>query len=655
MPARRSGVQASTGMERSTVRPASSGISSDRVETPPVLEVTDLHVDFPTDGGVVHAVRGVSWTLAPGEVLAVVGESGAGKSTSALALMGLLGPRARVRGSVCLQGLQLLGLPQGHLDAVRGARLAMIPPEPLSSLNPVYSVGDQLAEVVRIHDRSASRRAAGDRAFELLRLAGIPDAHRVVRSYPHEISGGMRQRVVIAMALAHDPEVIIADEPTSALDVTVQAQILETLARIRAETGAGLVLITHDLGVVAGVADRVLVMQAGAAVETGCVDEIFYRPRAAYTRQLVASVAHLAPQGKAVRSAPGGRVESEAGTAGPGEGTTLPVLCGRDLVTHFQGPHRWVGRRRGGQVHAVCGVSLDLFAGKTLALVGESGCGKSTLARSLLGLVPITSGTVRLDGRDLSGITARQRRVLARELQIVFQDVSASLDPRLPVGAILAEPLHIHGSLAHGGPAPVSRLLRTVGLLPEHGARYAHELSSGERQRVAIARALVLEPRVLILDEPVSALDVATREGVLDLLRHLQVGLGLGYLFIAHDLSMLRPLADEVAVMYLGKIVETGDAEAIYRSPSHPYTQALLSAVPLPDPEVERTRRRIVLHGDVPDATEPPSGCRFRTRCPKALPLCAQEEPALVERGQGHPVACHFAEPLDLLSPHGVA
>ena len=639
-------------MEHWTVE-ASSGIASNRAGAPPLLEVIDLCVDFPTDEGAVHAVRGVSWTLAPGEVLAVVGESGAGKSTSALALMGLLSAKARVSGSVRLRGVQLLGLPPRHLDAVRGARLAMVPQEPLSSLNPVYSVGKQVAEVVRIHDRSASRRAAGDRAFELLRLAGISDARRLMRSYPHEISGGMRQRVVIAMALAHHPEVIVADEPTSALDVTVQAQILETLARIRAETGAGLVLITHDLGVVAGVADRVLVMQAGAAVETGCVDEIFYRPRAAYTRQLLASVSHLAPQGEAVWPAPRARVEREATTARPGEETALPVLSGRDLVTHFQG--RRLGRRGEGRVHAVCGVSLDLFAGKTLALVGETGCGKSTVARSLLGLIPITSGTVRLDGRDLSRITARQRRVLARELQIVFQDVSVSLDPRLTVGDILAEPLRIHGSFACGGPALVSRLLRTVGLLPEHGARYAHELSSGQRQRVAIARALVLEPRVLILDEPVSALDVATRAGILDLLRDLQDGLGLGYLFIAHDLSMLRPLADEVAVMYLGKIVESGDAEAIYRSPSHPYTQALLSAVPRPDPELERTRRRIVLEGEVPDATEPPSGCRFRTRCPKALPLCAQEDPALVERGQGHPVACHFAQPLDPLLPHEVA
>ena len=618
-----------------------SGASPDQGPASPLLDVANLRVSFSIGGAVVHAVRGVSWTLAPGEALAVVGESGAGKSTSALALMGLLPATARVSGSVRLRGLQLLGLPPKQLDTVRGAQLALIPQEPLSSLNPVYPLGRQVAEVVRIHDRKASRRAAADRALELLELVGISDAHRRARSYPHELSGGMRQRAVIAMALAHDPEVIVADEPTSALDATVQAQILETLERIRVEMRAAMVLISHDLGVVAGVADRVLVMQAGIAVEMGSVDDIFARPAAAYTRELLASVPRLAARGGSGRSPPPGVMQRTGCPRSSGKAAS-PLLSVRSLVTHFERSDRGLVRRRARPVHAVCGVSFDLFRGTTLGLVGETGCGKSTLGRSLLGLVPATSGSVHLDGHDVSCMDARRRRALAADLQIVFQDVQASLDPRMPIGAIVAEPLRIHGRFGEGGPAAVSELLRMVGLPPEHGRRYPHQLSGGERQRVAIARALALQPKVVVLDEPVSALDPRIRAEVLELLRELQDRLGLAYLFISHDLAMLRHLADDVAVMYLGKLVETGSADAIYLTPSHPYTQALLSAVPRPDPAVERTRRRMLLQGEVADATAPSSGCRFRTRCPKAQPLCASEEPALVERGQGHPVACHF-------------
>ena len=622
-----------------TMTPASDRASDQ--QTTPLLKIVDLTVDFPTGEGVVNAVRGVSWSLEPGEVLAVVGESGAGKSASALAIMGLLPATAKVGGSVRLRGLQLLGLRPKLLNAVRGARLALIPQEPLHSLNPVYPLGHQVAGVVRIHDRLASKRAAAARAVDLLHLVGIADARQRFHCYPHELSGGTQQRAVIAMALAHDPEVIIADEPTSALDVTVQASILETLERVREATQAAMVLISHDLGVVAGAADRVLVMHAGAAVETGTVDDIFYRPGTAHARRLLASAPRVDG-----RHAPGRSPETATvGRIGRPRASPIkaarPVLSARDLVTHLERPSRLAGRRAG-PVHAVCGVSLDLFPGRTLGLVGETGCGKSTLGRSLLRLVPTTCGSVHLDGRDLGGIDARQRRALATEMQIAFQDANAALDPRMPVGAIVAEPLRIHRRFGNDGPALVNDLLRAVGLLPEHSARYPHQLSGGERQRVSIARALALEPKVIVLDEPVSALDVSLRAGVLDLLAELQDRRSMAYLVIAHDLAMVRHLAERVAVMYLGKIVETGTIVDVFDAASHPYTQALLSAVPRPDPEVERARRRIVLHGEVPDATSPPSGCRFRTRCPIARPLCSQEEPALVERGQGHPVACHF-------------
>jgi oligopeptide/dipeptide ABC transporter ATP-binding protein len=415
-----------------------------------------------------------------------------------------------------------------------------------------------------------------------------------------------------------------------------------------------MVLITHDLGVVAGAADRVLVMHAGAAVETGGVDDVFSRPRSPYTRQLLASVPRLADLDQPAQSSLRRDVAPAPSSRASTVEATLPVLSVRDLVTHFEAPGSgWWARTPAETVHAVCGVSLDLLAGRTLGLVGETGCGKSTLGRSLLGLVPTTSGSVRLDGCELTVIGARRRRALAPELQIVFQDANASFDPRMPVGAIVSEPLRIHDRFGDRGPALVGELLRTVGLGPEHGARYRHQLSGGERQRVGIARALALEPKVIVLDEPVSSLDVSLRAGVLRLLGELQDRLGLAYLFIAHDLAMVRHLADEVAVMYLGKIVETGSAAAVYHAPSHPYTQTLLSAVPRPDPRTERARRRIVVAGEVPDATAPPSGCRFRTRCPKVQDLCAEEEPALVERGQGHPVACHFAQAPNLENHSG--
>jgi peptide/nickel transport system ATP-binding protein len=675
----------------------------------PLLEVEGLDVTFRTRDGDVRAVRDLTFGLGRGETLGIVGESGSGKSTVALAVLGLLPKNASVTGSVRSEGRELLGLREQDLTRVRGSVIAYIPQDPLSSLNPAFTVGWQVAETIWTRG-VMSKDAAHRRAIELLQAVGIPQAAEQARRYPHEFSGGMRQRVVIAIAMANDPDVIIADEPTTALDVTIQAQVLEALRAARAQTGASMILITHDLGVVAGMADRVMVMYAGKPVETAPVDEIFFRSRMPYTLGLLGSLPRLDVDSSApLRPIPGAPpslinlpsgcpfaprcpvaielcVEEEptllpvapqhsaachrSGELAAGvplfaagdflaERTVVPAAAAADgqpvigvteLVKHYPITSGRLVRRRVGETHAVCGVSLELRERETLGLVGESGCGKSTTARSILQLLPATAGSVRFEGEELTTQTRRQLRPLRQHVQVVFQDPFASLDPRMPVGEIVAEPLHVHERWDHRtGPARVAELFRLVGLNPEHRNRYPHEFSGGQRQRVGIARALALEPKVLVLDEPVSALDVSIQAGVVNLLEDLQDRLGLSYLFIAHDLSVVRHISDRVAVMYLGKIVETGTRSQVYDTPSHPYTQALLSAVPVPDPEVERRRRRILLTGEVPSAVSPPSGCRFRTRCWKAQDICAVEEPALTDRGQGHPVACHFAENVPVL------
>jgi peptide/nickel transport system ATP-binding protein len=515
--------------------------------------------------------------------------------------------------------------------------------------------------------------------------------------------------------------VIIADEPTTALDVTVQAQVLETLNTARRETGAALVLITHDLGVVAGQAERVLVMYAGRLVEKGTADELYYTPRMPYTLGLLGSVPRMdQPRGERltpivgsppslVNQPPGCPFSARCPLAQdicereepPLESTTSqghlaachfseqlenavpgdyfkPTSAGEDgeasiiaqrsdgvqdtlsvrnLVKHFPIKGKGVIRRTTGQVHAVCGVSFDLPPHQTLGLVGESGCGKTTTARTLLGLDQASSGEVTYSGRNLVGLSTKKMRALRGDLQIVFQDPYASLDPRMPVNEIITEPLKIHGLYDDGGRDRVRELLRTVGLKPEHGNRYPHEFSGGQRQRIGVARALALQPKILVLDEPVSALDVSIQAGVLNLLQELQEKMGLSYLFVSHDLSVVRHIADRIAVMYLGHIVETGPADQVFSAPAHPYTQALISAIPLPDPHKERTRERIVIQGDVPSPVSTPSGCRFRTRCPKFANVltdaqrtrCVDEEPELTERGQGWPNACHYAESASLL------
>jgi peptide/nickel transport system ATP-binding protein len=676
-----------------------------------VLSVADLTVSFPSEAGTVRAVRGVSYSVAPGEVLGIVGESGSGKSVSALAVMGLLPRTARVSGSVRFHGRELLGLGDRELSAIRGKGISMVFQDPLSALTPVYTVGDQIAEAVSVH-AAVSRQQAQRRAVDLLELVGIPEPAARARAFPHEFSGGMRQRVMIAMAMANDPDLIIADEPTTALDVTIQAQVLEVLKTAQHATGAAIVMITHDLGVIAGFADRVTVMYAGRQVEMGPVDDLFYRPRMPYTLGLLGSLPRIDAAERqpltplegsppSLVDLPAGcpfaprcplrvdvcierepslahtldprhtaachrHAEIEARGLGPADVFPAPlagepavaalpresrraVLEVKGLERHYPLTRGAVFRRQIGTVRAVDGISFDIREGETLGLVGESGCGKTTTITQILTLARPTAGSVVVLGRDSADLHGAERRSLRRNLSVVFQDPLASLDPRLPVGDILAEGLRTHGVPRQRRDRRVGELLRLVGLGPEHTSRYPQDFSGGQRQRIAIARALALEPRLIVLDEPVSALDVSIRAGVINLLEELRARLGLAYLFVAHDLSVVRHIADRVAVMYLGRIVEIGTVAAVFDTAAHPYTEALLSAIPLPDPRRERARRRILLEGDLPSSFDIPSGCRFRARCPRYATLpeglgvrCREEEPLPLPQGPDHDAACHY-------------
>ncbi|WP_156754198.1 ABC transporter ATP-binding protein [Actinokineospora pegani] len=683
----------------------------------PVLEVDDLRVSFPSEDGRVTAVRGLGYAVSPGEVLGIVGESGSGKSVSSLAVMGLLPDSARVTGSIRFQGRELLGLGDAELSRLRGRRVSMVFQDPLSALTPVYTVGDQIAEALLAHGRGrVSKQQAANRAVELLDLVGIPNARERAKAFPHEFSGGMRQRAVIAIAIANDPDLIIADEPTTALDVTVQAQVLEVLKTAQEVTGAGIVIITHDLGVVAGFADRLMVMYAGRAVETGQVDEVYTRPRMPYTLGLLGSIPRLdaaekqplvpiegqppsltdlppgcpfAPRcpmvvdaclteepplslvgavgageehrAACIRSAdiaerdPAAAEVFGVATIGEPAIAAVPraerevVLSVEDLVKSFPVTKGTVFRRRVGEVRAVDGISFDIRAGETLGLVGESGCGKTTTLMEILGLDKLMGGRISVLGEPTDRLDKARRKAIRRDLQVVFQDPQASLDPRMPISDVLAEPMQVHGFSAARIAERVPALLDLVGLRREHGSRYPAEFSGGQRQRIGIARALALRPRLIVLDEPVSALDVSIQAGVINLLDELKAELGLSYLFVAHDLSVVRHIADRVAVMYLGKIVEIGEVDRVFAAPEHPYTQALLSAIPIPDPAKERVRERIILTGDLPSPADPPTGCRFHTRCfvYAAMPedrrsVCVDTEPALNGSGD-HSSACHFA------------
>jgi len=675
-----------------------------------VLDIQDLTVRIDMRHNTVRPVDGVSLHVDAGETLGIVGESGSGKSMTGLAIMHLLPPGGHVAGGrVEFMGRDLAPLNYTAMHEIRGNEIAMVFQDPMTSLNPTKSIGDQVAEPVRIH-QGASRRAALERAADVLELVGLPRPRERLDDYPHHLSGGMRQRVMIAMALACEPKLLIADEPTTALDVTIQAQILELLDDLKQRLHMSVLLITHDMGVIAGRADRVMVMYAGKIVEASATDVLFDEMRHPYTRALLASIPRLeqdstrrlysisglppdlANPPPGCRFAPrcseatdecrqdepplagpsaahvfacwhpiGGPLAASDGAGGRGQdaddGAAEPELLLNvvNLVKEFPVTAGAVLRRRTGSVKAVSDVSFSVRKGETFGLVGESGCGKTTIGRLVTALESPDAGSIVLDGDNLATLGRKALRAKRRDFQLMFQDPYASLDPRMRVGRILREPLVIQGigSRTEQDEA-IRRLLGEVGLPADATDRYAHEFSGGQRQRIGLARALALNPKLVVADEPVSALDVSIRSQVLNLMKRLQATHGLTYIVISHDLAVVKYLADTIGVMYLGKLVEVGPSAAIYEHPAHPYTASLIEAIPVPAPEVERAKAGTAVRGELPSALEPPSGCRFRTRCPRALELCAVEEPALRPFGPGHRAACHFPlEPVAVASPAG--
>jgi peptide/nickel transport system ATP-binding protein len=677
----------------------------------PVLEVRDLRTQFFTDEGIVRAVDGVSFSVAAGETLGIVGESGSGKSVTALSLMRLLEEPSRiVGGEIRFQGRDVLKMGAEELRGLRGDGIAMVFQDPMTSLNPVLRIARQLAETMLVHGRLDEAQAT-ERAVSLLGRMGITAPERAIHSYPHQFSGGMRQRVMLAMGFCNEPALLIADEPTTALDVTIQAQILDLIAELNRDFGTAIVLISHDLGVIASVCSRVVVMYAGEVVEEGPTEAILSDPRHPYTWALINAVpridrhvpgskrlvtiegappdplahppgcrfalrcpfrvercsehpglAELVPGRKArcwvtqageVLPPPAASrrgaatVETSAPRLDHGPGATLargePLLEVRGLVKHFLLPRDGLfGAPR--VVHAIDGVDLDVAQGETVGLVGESGCGKSTLARVVVRIFQPTAGSIRFAGHDIARASPAAIRPLRRRMQMVFQDPYASLNPRMTVADILGEPLRFHG-ITSGPPETRTRigeLLDVVGLGAKAAQRYPHEFSGGQRQRISIARALAVRPDFIVADEPISALDVNIQAQIINLLVDLQERFRLTYLLIAHDLAVVRHISDRIVVLYLGKVAEVARADDLFEAPLHPYTRYLIAAVPVPDAAIERRRKRLPLSGEPPSAIDPPSGCRFRTRCPIAKPICAEVSPPLLERRAGHFAACHF-------------
>ncbi|GAA1460563.1 ABC transporter ATP-binding protein [Williamsia maris] len=680
----------------------------------PILQITDLRVSFPTESGILDAVRGVDLTIEPGRCTAIVGESGSGKSVTSLSIMGLLPDSADVSGSIRFQDSELIGLDDRRMSEIRGSEMSMIFQDPLTALTPVYTVGDQIVEALRAHTPTP-RASAQKRATELLELVGIPDPARRMRAFPHELSGGMRQRVVIAIAIANDPALIIADEPTTALDVTIQAQVMDLLATIRRETGAALLLITHDLGLVAGTADDVAVMYAGRIVERAGSEDLYATPRMPYTVGLLASIPRIDREhGGPLVPIPGQppvlidvddacpfaprcpAAIAECTASEPalttidadhlsachrsGEITGVGIVDGgpiftppeidaeiavapaeldREVVLRVRGLTKefpiltGLLRRRVGSVYAVDGLDFDVREGETMAIVGESGSGKTTTLLEILRAEPGTTGKVEIAGADFSTLKGRALRSARKAVQIVFQDPMGSLNPRMTVHDIIAEPLRAYRDSTRDIDGRVTELMRLVGLDPAHAARFPAAFSGGQRQRIGIARALAVNPTLIVLDEPVSALDVSIQASVINLLDRLKREVGVAYLFVAHDLSVVRHLSDRVAVMYLGRFVEIGTTADVFDHPAHPYTKALLSAIPVPDPVLERSRERVVLTGELPSPSARPGGCAFHNRCPLRPTLpdddqqrCIGEVPVLqpVTAGSAHQHACHFAD-----------
>ncbi|WP_312069662.1 glutathione ABC transporter ATP-binding protein GsiA [Lelliottia nimipressuralis] len=582
---------------------------SNDLDSREVLAVHNLNIAFQEERRLVPAVKQLSFSLKRGETLAIVGESGSGKSVTALSLMRLLEQAGGMINCDSLllrrrnqQVIDLTELSQSQMQSVRGADMAMIFQEPMTSLNPVFPVGEQIAESIRLH-QGLSREQALAEAKRMLDLVRIPEAQTILGRYPHQLSGGMRQRVMIAMALSCRPAVLIADEPTTALDVTIQAQILQLIKVLQQEMEMGVIFITHDMGVVADIADRVLVMYQGEAVETGSVEQIFHAPEHPYTKALLAAVPRLgAMNGSDLPRrfpllSPGvaQSEETEQDTVVPGE----PILQVRDLVTRFPLRGGLLNRVKR-EVHAVENVSFDLWPGETLALVGESGCGKSTTGRALLRLVDSQEGSITFNGERIDTLPASKLQHLRRDIQFIFQDPYASLDPRQTVGYSIMEPLRVHGLLkGEEGQRRVAWLLERVGLKPEHAWRYPHEFSGGQRQRICIARALALNPKVVIADESVSALDVSIRAQIINLLLDLQRELGIAFLFISHDMAVVERISHRVAVMYMGQIVEIGPRRAVFENPQHSYTRKLMAAVPVADP-AHRHGHRVLLQDEMP-------------------------------------------------------
>jgi oligopeptide/dipeptide ABC transporter ATP-binding protein len=675
---------------------------SAREESPPssrLLEIDGLRTEIRRRKDSVRPVDGISLTVAQGERVGLVGESGCGKTMTAMSVLRLLPPGGRITaGSIRMNGTDLVPLSPAEMRQVRGRDIAMVFQDAMTSLNPTMTIGRQIAGPVRSH-LGSSRAAAMRRAEEVLGLVGVPRPAERLDDYPHQLSGGLRQRVMIAMALACEPKLLIADEPTTALDVTIQAQILQLLDDLTQRLNMGMLLVSHDMGVIAGRTDRVLVMYAGRIVEASSTDSLFSGPRHPYTEALLQSIPRLdRAAGQRLYSIPGRPPDLSsppagcrfaprcrhatqecrdqapalagpdpahsyacfhprpaapepavlaAGTAAGQRGAATaggqaPLLELADVRKEF-GVRAGVLQRTIGSVKAVSGVSFSVIAGETFGLVGESGCGKTTIGRLIATLERPDSGSIRFEGADLGSLSGSRLRQARRHVQLMFQDSYASLDPRMQVGSSIREPLLIqHVGTRATRTAAVNDLLEKVGLPRSAAARYPHEFSGGQRQRIGLARALALSPQLIVADEPVSALDVSIQSQVLNLMKGLQADLGLTYIVISHDLSVVRYLADRIGVMYLGKLVETGPAAEIYARPAHPYTASLLEAVPVPDPQQERTKKPAVIRGELPSALHPPSGCRFRTRCPRAADRCAEEEPLPRPFGDGHLAACHF-------------